>query len=124
MAVAQRTSVEDYERFVLSGADGAWEFHDGLLREKPRMGLEHGVMPVLLGHLLLLQLDRAQFQVVTELRVRRPQATVFLPDLMAIPTSLGQAFRNRPGTLAIFSEPLPLVSREGEESRSREADGK
>jgi len=109
MAVAQRMSVEDYERFVLSGAEGAWELHDGLLREKPGMGWEHGVIPVLLGHLLLLQLDRTQFQVVTELRVRRPRATVFLPDLMVIPTSLGRAFRGRPGTLAIFADPLPLI---------------
>jgi Uma2 family endonuclease len=109
MAVAQRMNVDAYQRFVLSGTDGAWELHDGRLVEKPGMSLEHGVIPVLLGHLLLLQLDRTQFQVVTELRVRRSPATVFLPDLMVIPTSQARAFRNRPGTLAVFADPLPLI---------------
>ena len=109
MTVARRMSAEDFERFVLSGAEGPWELHDGLLWEKPGMSLEHGVIPVLLGHLLLLQFDRAQFQVVTGLRVRQSRATVFLRDLIVIPTSRGRAFRNRPGTLAIFSEPLPLI---------------
>jgi Uma2 family endonuclease len=79
MAVAQRMSVEDYEQFVLSHPDGAWELHDGNLVERIRMGLEHGVIPALLGHLLLLQIDRASYQVVTGLRVRRPTATVFCP---------------------------------------------
>ena len=109
MAVAQRMNVEDYEQFVRSGVEGAWELHDGVLVEKIRMGLEHGVIPALLGHLLLLQIDRAAYHVVTELRVRRPAATVFLPDLMVIPKGLGDAFRDRPGTLAIFADPLPLV---------------
>ena len=109
MAVAQRMSMEDYEQFVLSGVDGAWELHDGQLVEKIRMGLEHGVIPALLGHLLLLQIDRASYQVATELRVRRPTATVFLPDVMVIPKGVGDAFRGRPGTLAVFSDPLPLV---------------
>lgn len=71
--------------------------------------MEHGVIPALLGHLLLLQIDRASYHVVTELRVRRPTATVFLPDLMVIPRALAETFRGRPGTLAIFSDPLPLV---------------
>ena len=49
---------------VLSGVDGAWELHDGVLVEKPGMGAEHGVIPVLLGHLLLSQIDRAAYQVM------------------------------------------------------------
>jgi Uma2 family endonuclease len=109
MAVAQRMSMEDYEQFVVSGVEGAWELHDGQLVEKLRMGAEHGVIPMLLGHLLLLQIDRASYQVVSELRVRRPLATVFLPDLMIIPASMFEAFRGLPGTLAIFVDPLPLV---------------
>ena len=109
MAVAQRMSVEDYEQFVLSGVEGAWELHDGILVEKLRMGAEHGVIPMLLGHLLLRQIDSARYQVVSDLRVRRPEATVFLPDVMIIPAGLFELFRGRPGTLAIFSDPLPLV---------------
>ena len=108
MAVEQRISEEAYQRFVLSGVEGAWELHDGRLVEKPSVTWRHGEIPVLLGHLLLSQLDRAEYRVVTELRVRRPTATVFMPDLMVVPTSYSEEIRDRP-VLAIFSDPLPLV---------------
>lgn len=109
MAVTQQMSIENYERFVLAGADGRWELYDGELVEKSRMGAEHGVIPMLLGHLLLLQIDRSRFQVVSDLRVRRPPANVFLPDLMVITSAQYEAVRGRPGTLAIFADPVPLV---------------
>ena len=109
MAVAQRMSEQEYELFVQSHPDGQWELHDGVLVEKLRMGAEHGVIPMLLGHLLLLQIDRASYHVVTALRVRRPTATVFLPDLIVIPRALAETIRGRPGTPTIFSDSLPLV---------------
>ena len=109
MAVAQQMSVADYERFVLSSVDGAWELHNGVLVEKLRMGVEHGVIPKLLAHLLLSQIDRSQFQVIGDVRVRRAPANVFLPDLMVITAAQYEAFRGRPGTLAIFPDPIPLV---------------
>ena len=108
MAVTQRISEQDYQAFVLSGAEGAWELHDGRLVEKPGMSWKHGGIVMLLGHLLMTQLDRAEYHVFTELRVRRPAATVFLPDLMVVPTAYGEDLRDLP-VLAIFSEPLPLV---------------
>jgi Uma2 family endonuclease len=108
MAVAQRMSEEAYRQFVLSGVEGSWELHDGRLVEKPGMTFRHGQIPMLLGHLLLSQLDRAQFQVVSELRVRRSSATVFVPDLMVVPAAYSEEIRDRP-VLAIFSDPLPLV---------------
>jgi Uma2 family endonuclease len=108
MAVAQRMSEDAYQQFVLSGVEGAWELHDGHLVEKPGMSWKHGDIVMLLGHLLMSQLDRAEYRVFTELRVRRPAATVFLPDLVVVPTSYGEAIRDLP-VLAIFSEPLPLV---------------
>ena len=109
MAVIQRMSEEEYEQFVLSGIDGAWELHDGRLVEKPGMTWEHHDIITLLGHLLLQQLDRAEYRVFAESRVRGPTATIFMPDVAVIPTSYGKDFRGRPGTLAIFSQPLPLV---------------
>jgi Uma2 family endonuclease len=109
MAVAQRMSEADYLEFVRSHPDSRWELHDGVLVEKLRMGVEHGVIPMLLAHLLLQQLDRSQFQVIADVRVRRPQATVFLPDLMVITAAQYEAFRGRPGTLAVFTDPVPLV---------------
>ena len=108
MAVEQRISEEAYQQFVLSGVQGRWELHDGRLVKKPGMTFRHGQIPILLGHLLLSQLDRAQFHVVSELRVRRSSATVFVPDLMVVPAAYSEEIRDRP-VLAIFSAPLPLV---------------
>jgi Uma2 family endonuclease len=108
MAVEQRISEEAYQQFVLSGVDGSWELHDGRLVEKPGMTFRHGQIPMLLGHLLLSQLDRDAYEVVSELRIRRSSATVFAPDLMVVPAAYSEEIRDRP-VLAIFSDPLPLV---------------
>jgi Uma2 family endonuclease len=108
MAVEQRISEEAYQQFVLSGVDGSWELHEGRLVEKPGMTFRHGQIPMLLGHLLLSQLDRDAYEVVSELRVRRSSATVFVPDLMVVPAAYSEEIRDRP-VLAIFSDPLPLV---------------
>jgi Uma2 family endonuclease len=108
MAVAQRMSEQEYQAFVLSNPDGLWELHDGRLVEKPGMSWKHLDVSFELGHQLRLQLDRTQFRVFVEGRVRRPAATVFQPDVMVVPTSYGVDIRELPG-LAIFSEPLPLV---------------
>jgi Uma2 family endonuclease len=108
MAVEQRISEEAYQQFVLSGVEGSWELHDGRLVEKPGMTFRHGQIPMLLGHFLLSQLDRDAYAVVSELRVRRSSATVFMPDLMVVPTAYSEEIRDRP-VLAIFSDPLPLV---------------
>ncbi len=108
MAVAQRMSEKAYREFVLSGVEGAWELHDGRLVEKSGMSWKHGGIVTRLIVMFDQQLDQAEHQVFTELRVRRPAATVFLPDLMIVPTSYGEAIRDLP-VLAIFSDPLPLV---------------
>ncbi len=110
MAVAQRLSEQAYQEFVLSGAEGAWELHEGRLVEKPGVTWEHGGIIALLSHLLQLQLDWSEFQVrINEGRVRKPADTIFIPDLLVVPTAYGESFRGRPGMLAIFSGPLPLV---------------
>src|SRR5918994_176446 len=108
MAVEQRISEEAYQKFVLSGVDGSWELHDGRLVEKPAITFRHGQIPMLLGHFLLSQLDRDAYALVSELRVRKSSATVFMPDLMVVPTAYSEEIRDRP-VLAIFSDPLPLV---------------
>jgi Uma2 family endonuclease len=109
MAVAQRMSETDFVQFVQAGTEGLWELHNGRLVEKPGMSWEHLNIVMLLGYLLQRQLDRAEYRVVAEGRVRRPAATVFMPDIAVVPTSYGDEFRGRPGVLAIFSRPLPLV---------------
>lgn len=108
MAVAQRMSEAAYEQFVLSGVEGTWELHDGVLVEKPGMSFRHGEIPMRLGYFLLSQLDWTEYSVVAELRVRRPTATVFVPDVMVVPTAYSKEIRDRP-VLDIYSEPLPLV---------------
>jgi Uma2 family endonuclease len=108
MAIEQRISEEAYQQFMLSGVEGSWELHDGRLVEKPAMTFRHGQIPMLLGHFLLSQLDRDAYAVVSELRVRKSSATVFMPDLMVVPTAYSEEIRDRP-VLAIFSDPLPLV---------------
>jgi Uma2 family endonuclease len=95
---------------VLSGAEGAWELHDGRLVEKPGLTWEQGGIVALLCHLFQLQLDRSEYQVrINEGRVRRSADTIFIPDVLVVPTAYGAPFRGRPGRLAIFSDPLPLV---------------
>lgn len=108
MAVAQRMSDEQYQQFVLAQPDRQWELHNGRLVEKPGVTFRHGQIPMLLGHFLLSQLDRDAYQVVSELRVRRSSATVFMSDLMVVPTAYSEEIRDQP-VLAIFSDPLPLV---------------
>ena len=108
MAVAHRMTEQDYVEFVLSQVEGQWELHDGVLVEKPGMSFRHGQIPAILAHFLLSQLDWNAYSVVFELRVRRPTATIFMPDVMVVPAAYSEDIRDRP-VLAIYSEPLPLV---------------
>jgi Uma2 family endonuclease len=108
MAVAQQMSEQTYIEFVGSGAEGQWELHDGRLVEKPGMSWKHGQIPAFLAYLLLSQIDLARYRVVTELRVRRPGGTVYLPDLMVVPAAYGAGIAHEPA-LAVFSDPVLLV---------------
>ena len=107
MAVAQRMSEEAYQEFVLSEPEGTWELHDGVLVEKPGMSFRHGQIPLRLGHFLLSQLDPDAYDVVSELRVRRPAATVLITDLMVVQRL--QRIRDLPVLAISSSQPLPLV---------------
>jgi len=101
---------EEYERLALEDRGRLWELHDGRIREKPGMTWEHGGIVAFLGYLLQHQLDRRQFQVrINEGRVRRIAGRISIPDLIVVPTALGAELRGKPGKLAIFDRPLPLV---------------
>lgn len=110
MSVAHRINEAEYTQIVLSDREHQWELVEGQLREKPGMSWEHVNIVSRLNVLLQLQLDWAQYRVLPEARVRRPAATIFLPDLLVVPTAFGEPFRERPGTLVIFPGPLPLVA--------------
>ena len=109
MSIAHQITEADYQRVVLSDPERQWELYEGHLREKPGMSWEHLDIVMQLGHLLKSQLGGSQFRVFAEGRVRRPTATIFMPDILVVPTSLAPAFLGRPGTLAIIPDPLPLV---------------
>jgi Uma2 family endonuclease len=100
---------QEYERFVMTGAEGAWELHDGVLVEKPAVTWDHGRIIDRLARQLLPQLDEAEYEVrFNEGRVRKPDDTIYIPDLLVVPLAYGWDFAGRP-VLAIFTGPLPLV---------------
>jgi Uma2 family endonuclease len=109
MAIANRISEQEYERIVLADPDENWELHDGRLVEKPPMTWNHDEVTFELAHLLRSQLDRRQYRVRVEGRVRRSPGTIFRPDVSVVPTPYGAEFRDRHDRLAIFAQPLPLV---------------
>ena len=108
MAVAQRMTVQDYERFVMTGVEGAWELHDGVLVEKPGVSWNHGRIIHRLARQLLPQLDEEHEVRFNEGRALKPDDTIYIPDLLVVPVAYGRDFAGRP-VLAIFSGPLPLV---------------
>jgi Uma2 family endonuclease len=108
MAVAHRMSVQEYEAFVRSGVEGLWELHDGVLVEKPGKSWRNLNVESVLAYRLGSQLDRAEYRVFVGGRVRWLADTVFIPNVMVVPTTYGARFVDSL-VLAIFSDPLPLV---------------
>ena len=108
MSVAQRITEAEYQQIVLADHERNWELLNGQLREKPATSWDHDEVVSVLSNMLFNQLDRRQYRVRVEGRIRRP-GTIFRPGVSVVPTDLGDEFRGRPGVLAIFSEPLPLV---------------
>jgi Uma2 family endonuclease len=108
MAVAQRMTEQDYVAFVESGIEGSWELYDGRLVEKPGMSWQHGRIVTRLISALDQQLDESEHIVFTELRVRRPEATVLQPDVMVVPAEYGDIIEALP-SLAVFTGPVLLV---------------
>jgi Uma2 family endonuclease len=100
-----------------AGDDSRLEVHRGQLREKPSMSFDHGDVTTYLGFQLAGQLDRKNYRVhVNNGRVRRTEATYYIPDLIIIPLRLADPFRGRPGVLEIYDDPLPLVAEVWSES--------
>ena len=110
MTVAERVSEQEYRRIALAEPDRQWELHDGRLREKPAMSVEHGDVGGYLGHLLQTQLDRKDYRLrFNHARLRRSAERYYIPDVVVIPTPLERALRQRPGSLDAYAAPLPLV---------------
>ncbi len=106
MPVSERT----YQQVVLEDPEGHWELHQGRLREKLSMTFAHNDLMFELGHLLRVQLDRDEYRVrVNAGRLRRQDATYYIPDVAVIPLDLAASFRDRADVLEVYDAPLPLV---------------
>jgi Uma2 family endonuclease len=109
MTATHQITEEEYIQLVQASPDRQLELYDGEVREKPGVSLEHSEIFFLLGHQFVRQLDRRQFVVLGESRVRRIPGSIFVPDIMVVPAERAEEFRDQPGRLAIFRDPLPLV---------------
>jgi Uma2 family endonuclease len=108
IGIAKRASEMEFQELVFSDDERDWELIEGQLRIKPGQTWEAGEIVTALNSLLCKQLDRRRYRVRIGGRVRWP-GTILRPDVSVVPAGLGDEFRGRPGVLAIFSEPLPLV---------------
>lgn len=103
-------TAEEYERIALADPSVKWELHDGRLREKPAMSVEHNWLMFYLGHLLQLQLDINEFRIrIDAPYVRWSAKHYYLPDVAVVPVALDLPLRGRPGKLELYDAPLPLV---------------
>jgi Uma2 family endonuclease len=110
MAIETRISGEAYERLALAEPDRKWELRDGVLREKPGRTAAHNSLEMQLGFMLMSQLDRSAYHVrIDSGRVRRPQATYFIPDVFVVPTAYVIPLLDRHDVLEVYDQPLPLV---------------
>jgi Uma2 family endonuclease len=110
MAIETRISNEAYERLALAEPHRKWELRDGHLREKPGMTAAHNSLEMQLGYMLMSQLDWSVFQVRVDAgRVRRPEATYFIPDVFVVPTALVAPLLKLQDVLEVYDQPLPLV---------------
>jgi Uma2 family endonuclease len=105
-----RTGGKAYERLALAEPDRKWELRDGVLREKPGMTAAHNELEMQLGYLLMSQLDRSLYRVRVDAgRVRRPEATYYIPDVFVVPTALVTPLLDQRDALEVYDQPLPLV---------------
>lgn len=112
MAIETRTRISgaEYERLALAEPDRKWELRDGYPREKPAMTAAHNWLEMELGYMLMSQLDRSVYHVrIDSGRVRRPEATYYIPDVFVVPTALVAPLLDLQDVLEVYDQPLPLV---------------
>lgn len=106
MPVTERT----FEQVVVEDPEGRWELHRGWLREKPLMSWNHTDVMSYVGFQLQQQLDRRRFRVhINGARLRRSFESYYMPDVVVVPTTMGDGLRDRPKQAEILESPLPLV---------------
>lgn len=109
MTIVERMSEADYEAFVRTGAAGVWELHGGRLVQKPALSSVQREIVSRLARQLLAQLDAAEYEVrVNDCRVRGPDGTIHVPDLLVVPGAHGESSAGRSG-VPILAKPVPFV---------------
>jgi Uma2 family endonuclease len=108
---AMPVSEATYLRLVKEDPDNRWELHDGCLMWKPgEMTVEHNEMGYRLVVQFVRQLDEDVYQIRPDSsRTRTEQGSYYIPDLFVVPVALVNRLKERPGTLEVYREPLPLV---------------
>jgi len=103
-------SEKAFRKQVLADPSGGWELHDGQLRQKPLMTMEHNYLGRLLVALMIPQLDPRVFQIGQNVgHVRISADRYYIPDLCVIPMELIRPGRHRRDVLDAYDVPLPLV---------------
>ena len=109
MATTTILSAHEYRERAQSD-DRLWELWDGVLVEKPPMSMLHDDEAAYLAHMLMSQLDRAEFRVnVNGAKARYTARNYFVPDVVVIPAALMLPFLNDPHSFNAYDQPLPLV---------------
>ncbi len=106
MSVTERT----YEQIALEEPERQWELHQGALREKPAMSVEHNHVQRELYGFLYDQLDRTRFKIsMNSSRLRLSDDVHYIPDLVVIPAAFVTRMRQQPGLLEVYRDAMPLV---------------
>ena len=110
MATTIILSEQDYRQLAEHDPDRHWELWDGLPVEKPPMSMKHDDSAAYLAHMLMSQLDRAEFRVhVNSAKTRYTPRNYFVPDVVVIPAALILPFLSDPHSFNAYDQPLPLV---------------
>jgi Uma2 family endonuclease len=102
-------SEETYRRVVLDDPTGGWELVCGRLRQKPIMTTEHEDVALHLVRRLVLQLPEDEYAVGQSMRLRVSTGSYYVPDVCVVPRMYVRRLRERPGTFAVYTDPVPFV---------------
>jgi Uma2 family endonuclease len=99
-----------YKQVALEDPRGSWELVCGHLRQKPIMTTEHeGVVDALYA-MLTMQIDRTEYRLRTNSRLRRASGSYYVPDLFVLPRAYELGLRAHPRTCEVYDDPMPLVA--------------
>lgn len=99
-----------FKRIALEDPDGNWEYVCGRLRSKPAMTMGHNNAGFEVAFALRSQLDPREYRVRSDAgRLRNPDGSYYIPDVVVIPVALTAQFRSHPEQLEAYSDPVALV---------------